>query len=336
MTEDKVPEDMKPDLHDLRKVKNYVKHCTSTEAFRNSPECFNFCNPSLTAYTDKTNSLHLFEKITPLLVNTLKKIFPVMVPEFLRIDLEKTSLVKLKKDIILDDGEFLYNMKSDYWIKDYSLEKVDKNLPFESSKFEHEQFFLVKFDSNESKTKIDTIEDNNHIKISSDKLGQEVTDENFDKRQEIAIADKIKNKMDDFIEQMHYNIGQWTWSESNSKEQYFFPVTKKGFDLNSSIIMKDNFDYSSFKIDPGFEIEMDLSKDAPKKFTYEYEKTPETVFIDFYLSPEQQDIFEIVNNHKTGKSFIMSSNQANILYLEHISIFGLKFLLSLFMLINLL
>ena len=239
-------------------------------------------------------------------------------PEFLNMNLESTILVKLKKDIVLDDGNFLYNMKSDHWIHENSLDKVDKNLPFKSIKFEHEEYFLVKFDHGENIHKIDTIEDNNHVKMSNERMEKNISDEQFEKREEIAITDKIKNKMDTFINQVNETLGNNFNKEDEGNDQNFFPVTKKGFSLNMSIRMNKNFDYSAFKIDPGFHFDLDLSPKSYEKFKYSYDLNSEAIKINFYDEPINGNKLKLINNHKNGNSLILLNNQPNILYLEGI------------------
>ena len=311
-----LPDELRVDKEHLAKVRKYVRKCSSLAAFRNSKECFEFCSPSLTSYADKTHSLHLFEKLTPLLVKTLTQVFPIMMPEFMQMDLESSVLVKLKKDNILDDGEFLYNMKSDFWIRENELQKVDPNLPFRSSKFEHEEFFLVKFDKNEDKLTIDTIEDNNHVRMSSERMEQQIADESVEKRQEMAMSDKIKTKMDNFIQQMNQNLGNRLWKEQNKDQKYFFPVTPRGLALNTSVRMHESFYYESFKIDPGFKVPLDLSADAYKDFHEAYLPSPDTVSINFFFGPKEHERIDLVNDHRNGKSLIVLNNQSNILYLE--------------------
>lgn len=317
--EPRVPDELRIDRDHLAKVNKYVRKCSTLEAFRTWRECFDFCAPSLTSYADKTHSLHLFEKLTPLLVKTLTQVFPVMMTEFLEMDLESTILVKLKRDNILDDGDFLYNMKSEYWIRENELQKVDPSLPFRSSKFEHEEFFLVKFDKNQDKETIDTIEDNNHVRMSSERMEQQVSDESNEKRQEMAMTDKIKTKMDNFIQQMNVNLGNRSWKEKNMDQKYFFPVTPRGLALNTSIRMHENFYYEAFKIDPSFKVPLDLSANAYKDFQETYSRSPEAVSINFFFDPQQDEKIDLINDHRNGKSLIVLNNQSNVLYLESLA-----------------
>jgi hypothetical protein len=288
------------------------------EAFRESEKCREFCGMSFTTYVDKTHSLHLFEEVMPILIKHLTKIFPLVLPEFLQLNLESTVLAKIKKDVILDDGDFLYNMKSDHWIKQHQLEKLDAHLPYKSNKFANDEYFLVKFDRNENQRNIDIIEDNKNVKMTTDRLETNVSDDEIEEHHENDLKNKIKDKMLELLNQVNGNPDMDFEEEATDNNDNFFPVTKKGYQMNMSLEINDPFDFNDFKIDPNFSVKMELTNKAYEEFVDVYEEDETAFKVEFFDMVHSQLQIEILNTSNKGKVFVMSSNQPNHLYIESV------------------
>ena len=316
----------------LKKVNQYIQLCSSKNAFEYSGFCRDFCDLSFTQFVDKTHSLHIYEEIMPYLTQALLHVFPIVLPEYLSLDLESTVLTKIKKDIILDDKQNLYNMKSDHWIKQNSLEKVDPLLPFKSSKFGNDEYFLVKFNRNEDSKNIDVIEDNKNIRMSDERMEEGKTETQEEKREERGLREKIKENMVAFLQQVNGDVQSDFDDSPETNAQNSFPVTKKGIQMNMSLEVQDFFDYNDFKIEPNFKIKMDLNSGAYKKFQEIYEEDANAFRIDFWGKEEGGLEIELLEKHNKGKVLIMINNQPNTLYLERIDILVFRVMLGLMIL----
>ena len=319
LREDKIHSDRKLPKNDISKVRNFIRDCSITKAFKLSTKCQNFCQLNFTEFFDKTNSLHLFELNFEEIKRVLGLIFPERMLEASQTNLEESVLVKLNRDISLDDGNFKYNMKSELWIEKYKLDKVQPEIPFMNTSSQFEKFYLAQFELEEQGKKISGIEEPHKKDIDPKLLDSE---NDGDIHSEHTNSYHIKN----FIKSLNPNFTLKKFDENLNSKDLSVEIFPEGIELNKSFKMDKEFNFAKINLKTGFLVDFNKDPNSYSQFKEVYSPKRETVTFQFFSNKVKDLNIEYSLTYKNGAALFLLANEPNYIHLESSGLNSVKWL----------